>query len=436
MRNNRTLYLNLIIILLYWLVLQDFILALIYNVIKSSIITNILFYSKDVIFICLTVYAVFKFKIKTVLIYDFLLLFLLIFISACYSLFFYNISIMQLLQNIRDVILLIGFIIIGTCISKKDFFEFFIVKRYFNFLIFCAVFGIAEYLLDKIIGTKSFWYNIVGITEYYVDIKGQGGRLVDGLPGNFYGDYGNGYFSSKRLVGFWMGPLTAAYVLLIPLIYYSVQFFMYDKMNNVCALKLIVLFIAVLLTHTRVIIFLYLAFFTIVFIYFLRRHTRYFGLICILLLGLALIIAILNIDRIYKLIYDGSTLGHLQAFFGALYEINFSIIGMGFGAFGINGSTSTESMYLTIWGNLGLLGLVAYIFPLYVCYNKLRKNKNNNAFNETILYALVCFFITGFISEQLSAYTTMAPFYILLGVSFSKINEAARLNSNLGIKTM
>lgn len=410
-------FIKLILLLLYWVVLQDFVLALLYKITGSAFFVKILFYSKDVLFVALILYTIFKNKIPTVLFVSFIGLFICIGISSIIAIFKLDISFMSLIQNIRNIILLIGFVIIGYGIKDKQYFEKAIQKKYFPFLVFCAAVGIIEYYLDIFIGTKSFWTDVVGITEFYCDIKGQANRMVMGFPGNFYGDYGTGYFSAKRMVGFWMGPLTSAYALLIPLTYYFLKVLIYKNTKVKTVLSLGLLAYALYLTHTRAIIITFMAIALLIFFIFLKQHLKKDTLIIIILIAIVAFIAVLIIkaDYFYSVLYDGSTIGHIESVQQALISIGFNLFGSGIGYLGINGGIGTESAYLTILGNLGIVGFIFYILPFVVCMWRLLKNRNKNLLLLTVFYTGLCYAVTGLISEQLFAYTSIAPFYVLLG---------------------
>lgn len=421
---HKSPYYILAVWILYWVVFQDFILAILYNATGNKLIVNLLFYSKDVIFVGLTLYTLLFKKTPTAICISFYGIAICILISTIKTfLFSKDVPITQILQNIRMIILLSGFVIVGIGIKDKLEFKKFIVNRYFPFLVFCAFIGIIEYVLDILVGTRTFWLNIVGITNYYTDIKGEAGRLVAGFPGNFYGDYGNGFFSSKRMVGFWMGPLTSGYALLVPLVFYTILIFAFKDKSWRHIGYLIILMLAVLLTHTRAIILVYIAIMLLYALYHLLLvHKKFLMRTWIVFFGIAsiiLCIILLNIDSLRAILFDGSTRGHVLALFEALNTVRLSLFGSGINALGIAGETGTESSYVTLMGNVGLIGLILYLIPLVYASKVFFGQKSKDVIAVTMFLCMIAYALTGVISEQLFAYTSLAPFYMMLGCYIS-----------------
>ena len=100
----------------------------------------------------------------------------------------------------------------------------------------------------------------------------------------------------------------------------------------------------------------------------------------------------------------------------AVENIKITFFGEGFGAIGMFGSVGSENMYLTLLGNAGILGLslflAVFIRQILLCW--LNRSDGTHV-TLTVFYASVALMVTGVISEQLGAYTTIAPFYTMLG---------------------
>ena len=420
-KNVTNLISNLVFLILYWVILQDLVLSIFYKVTGSLLLTNLIFYAKDVLFVFLFVLTFFRTRFPYPFALGVIIYLAIVVWCMIYSLVFQQIGLFNVLQNVRNGILLPCFIAIGYSIRESNLFEI-RLRKYINFTLVCVVFGYIDYFADIILGTQSFWKNIVGITEFYSDIKGQADRLVNGLPGNFYGQYGQEFFSVKRLVGLWMGPLTAAYILLIPSVYYFSVFIKHIKLKKnikiiiLDVLILIYLDIAIYLTHTRAIILVLMLAYIIIYMKNINAKARLFSFIVIILS--ALFISTLMIDKLMQYFFDGSTIGHINSIMQVLSLNNLTLFGKGFGNFGVTGEVGTESTYLTILGNQGLVCVIIYITFLLYFSIKCLKSKENLCFIVGVMG--IAYFLTGFISEQLTAYTSIASFYIFLGYYFHK----------------
>lgn len=418
MSSRSKLFEKIIFYLSIWTVLQDFVLPIILNITNSVLFTKILFFSKDVLMISLFIWSLFRIK-KFKLLHFIILLFyfLILFIQLSRSLLFNNIDIVVILSSTRSWLLAPCFITIGCAIKNLEYFKK-KMKHFMNFLLFTAVIGIIEYLIDVYVtSTIPFWTNVIKIGDYMTLIKDQGNRLHHGLPGNFYGQYGGEFFSQKRLVSFWAVPLTAAYILSIPTIYYFIIGF--KNKNSLNIIKSLVILLAVWLTHTRAIsLQLLVVLFLIPF--FLSRKVRKYYL---LLIPLIFIVVIVQFDQIYAFIYDGSTIEHIRQFTESFAKLNF--FGNGIGTFGVDANITTESAYISCFGQLGFFGFIAYVLinlfiPFYCFTNKKRKNKY-----VYILFIAFVFLVTGLVSEQLIAYTSVAPYYVFISFyyNYSKNNR-------------
>lgn len=295
----------------------------------------------------------------------------------------------------------------------KRFFDWYSLK----FITFVAIFGIVDYFLDKTIGTIPFWTETIGFGHYLEDIKNN--VLINGLPGNFYGQYGGEFFTQKRLVGFWGTPLTSGYGLLISVLY-SFSCFLTDKKDSkkrAAFLVFCINFIALLLTFTRAIILPSLVAIALLFIILKPKYRSVFILTC---LFLCIVVFSALSEKIMNYIYDGSTIEHINQVVNSFSQV--SVFGDGFGSFGIYSSVGTESTYITLLGEIGAIGLFLFVFIyLYGVASllKIRRKSSRLSTNPlflTMLFASLIYLATGFISEQLTAFTTIAPFGLFFGV--------------------
>jgi len=296
--------------------------------------------------------------------------------------------------------------------SMEKFFKWYSLKL----ITFVALFGLLDYFLDRTIGTITFWTNTIGFGHYLEDIKNN--VLINGLPGNFYGEYGNGFFSQKRLVGFWGTPLTSGYGLLMSVLFCfsSLLFCGNQKEKKWLFLSFFINLLALILTFTRGIIIP--AIFLLPIVFFVFKPKYRLG-IAISLLFVAIVGITLFGEKALNYIYDGSTMEHIRQVTDSLSRI--SILGSGYGSFGIYSNIGTESTYITLLGQIGIIGMLLFVAIYLMSLMKTVKSYSKHSLfvNKPLLIAIILsglvYFATGFISEQLTAYTTIAPFGIFLG---------------------
>lgn len=412
------IYNMLICYLLIWVVFQDFFISIFYNITGIKSISKILLYSKDIIMISLFVDGSLKILFNKIRIKKLKKLFIGIYsyfivvgIYTLITLFTTDIEILSMVATLRGIILLPVFIVISLGVNNYKELLDFLKNKYFIFLIVIAFVGI----IDFYISSKGFWREIIGIGKYTADIKEQANRLVEGLPGNFYGDYGSGFFTQKRLVSVWAVPLTAAYALCIPFIYYLLSIKEFSKKYLKEIIYSIVLFFSIYLTHTRGILLPCIAIVLCFIIYKLRKYGyKFFITVGVLLLFFIIVFW----KSIYIKIFDGSTHGHIYSLITSVKQIN--ILGSGIGTFGVWSNISTENAYFTIMGQIGLIGLILYLWIWGVCIKVILNKANIDKLESTILLTSFVYLFTGLISEQIFAFTTIIPYYLLLGTINNK----------------
>lgn len=416
LRIKRNPYNNIVKILLVWIMIQDFVLSLLYTATGARSIVVLLFYMKDIILMGLTISVLLKnIKVSKEVFASYMYI-VLIFIYGFITLTGGNITITALLHSIRSLILFPCFFVIGAGVQDVEDINLFFDRSVLKLVMISCVFGIIDYFLDEIIGTKNVWTNVIGIGNFMTQIKGQENTLVQGLPGNFYGSYGGEYFSQKRLVGMWASPLTAAYWLVLPWLYCFIKIVNKEKRY----MSYLILFtISIMLTRTRAIILTII----LIGVFWGFKNSKIFRQFSVVGLLFALLFVFNYRTRVASFLYDGSTAGHMIEFFCALSEIKF--FGGGLGTFGIisvvnniYGAQGTESAYLSIAGQMGW-GMLAFFMILYfVPLFKIKRSYHKTVFENLIITSAIVFAITGIISEQLLAYTSIAQFYIWYGMVF------------------
>ena len=417
MKRRPALYDNLILFLMYWVIFQDLLLPLVYKYTGMSSVTSVLFYFKDLMMIGLFVAAVFTRRIERRLM-SLSLLYLAGFVVTFVITMLRDVPLMNALQSGRGMLLMPVFLCIGSAISDKEAFQNAVVRRYFPVLLLSVLFGIADWALDKVIGTQELWRTGIGLTQYLTDVKHQGPYMVMGLPGNFYGSYGNDFFSVKRLVGFWAGPLTAAYSLLLPMLFYYFDLhaelkpgIRVSRLPKLIALLLLV--VGVYLTRTRAILLLGILMIGLYSVFHFRKNMR---ITLLGVLGVVAVLSIMDYGALWRFLYDGSTAGHIISIIDAIENMKLSIFGNGFAYVGIYGSIGSENTYLSLLGNMGIWGLGLYVIIFARQILRCRSTaKNGNSFDQAVFYTGMAMAASGMISEQLTAFTTIAPVYILLG---------------------
>ena len=410
MKPNK-MYNKITLLLFIWITFQDFFLAIFYNYTHAIFLTKLLFYFKDFLLILLFSFSIFNNRFKKSTLITLFCYFLLLFILTIPSIG--NYSLVTILGGIRGWILAPCLILIGYNLSCDVSSTSRIMKFFSNFFFFIAIFGIIEYITDVyLFSTIPFWKNIVGIGPFISDIKGMGKTLVYDLPGNFYGSYGNNYFSTKTLVSFYANHLTFGYVFVVPCLY---LFFLiiYNQATKYDILKFVIICLAIILSYTRAIIFLLFA--IMIFVAFLRKEKC--RTLILLLFPVAILIAIIKFEKMYKYIFDGSFNSHILNILNGFKHI--SIMGNGISSVGVWSDVGTESTYLSCIGQIGIIGLTLYvtinIYPILKIKSININNEKKSFLFDICLYSLITYMISGLISEQLTGFTSIAPFYLFYG---------------------
>ncbi|MCR5768059.1 MAG: hypothetical protein K6G45_06165 [Lachnospiraceae bacterium] len=402
-------YEKLIIYLLYWSILQDFVLPLIYKLSGSLLLTNILFYQKDIIFFILLIWCLSKKQNKDIFVIS--VAFALVIGTGVIHGFINGASISAIVSDARGLIILPGFLLIGYRIKNEDFKEF-LVNRYIPFLVFCALFGLFDYVLDLATGTKEFWTNGIGLTRYLIDIKHideSSNSIIMGLPGNFYGYGSNGeFYAAKRVVSFWANPLGAGYVLIIPSVYYFFNLIYFKKRDKKTIILTLICFVAVFLTKTRAIL---LGFGVAIFIFAITKLEKRAYIIVTGIFGVIILMMRKGINAFISFFVDGSTMGHLAHLLNPRYLFNF--FGNGVGMSG----NQVESVFLTIISHIGWIGLILYVILYCTVMIKTYKNRYICDLSLMVAYVTIIYFVGGVFSAMLLRYTTVVPLFIMLGYS-------------------
>ena len=426
-KRKKSLYDNLVWALLIWCVLQDFVLAAMLKITRVTAFVNILFYSKDIMLIVLFVAALFRKKFPKNMAASYIVYFALVGIQTGVTLASRGgqLSITSVLSSVRGLILLPVLTFVGFSVRNKGLFLE-KTKKYYRFLMVIAIIGIIEFIADILFGTKSFWMDTLGLNDFYTVIKGQPALIENGTPGNWYTDIGRGYRTQKRLISIWAAPLTAGFVLLLPALYYVMKLFKKKKMFS-RAMKInqsnhlftvIICSVALLLTFTRQTILPYIMLCVASYLYYNKKNRKVL-FICIGLL--ALIAGIGLSSQIISYLNNGSTRVHIIQIQNGLSHLNF--LGSGVGTFGtrLTGAIGTESQYITLVGQLGVLALPIYLiimlYPVFYCRRKANTiEKDTRVMIVSVCFAGLTYALAGIVSETVAAFTSIAQYFVLIGV--------------------
>ena len=197
-----------------------------------------------------------------------------------------------------------------------------------------------------------------------------------------------------------------------------------ETFKNFCALFFTA--IALVLTFTRQTLILYIAFAFFIFLYYRKRSNRKV-IICASLI-VTIFGAIILWEKIVNYIYNGSTIAHIMRFQESLQKISF--FGSGIGAFGTRfaGAIPTESQYLTLVGQLGIISIIPYliilIMPINFCMHRARKLEDEV---KLIIYGIcfcgIIYAVAGLVSETVAAFTSIAQYYVLIGFAWGYCNK-------------
>ena len=208
---NKYICTSFAILLAFITFTQDYIASFINKAIGSKLSFSYLLF-KDLMIIIFFILAIFVSFCKLKIEYKMSLIVMLLLISLayCVSSSINNENYFTVIISYRSFLIPILALAVGLYYHK--FFDIHIIMKS------CTLIAIVSGVLDCVL-LDSLWHG-VSITNFYENVKHD--PLINGLPANLYGDYGNGYFSTRRNVGLTGVPLTYAY-LLLPVIAYWVN---------------------------------------------------------------------------------------------------------------------------------------------------------------------------------------------------------------------
>lgn len=297
-----------------------------------------------------------------------------------------------------------------------------------------AVFGMVEVF---ILGAD-FWRGLE-IERYWVEVKGFSPRtIVDGLPANFYGQYGlvselgRGI---RRLASTYGDPLAAGYSLFFAaLLCFAALRYGESRFRASYALGFAALTAALALTVSRVALGALVIGCALILV---RERTllgaRGWAALTLVLLGLLVFFRHALAPAFVSAITleDPSTRSHLLDLARGVQTLASprTLLGFGLGTAGAPAAASavhigiTESAYLVLLAQVGIAGVVLFLGAMIATYRFVARRAEASAAAPFPLHAanagLVGYALSGVVSEQIFTTTSLAPFWILLGSAVS-----------------
>lgn len=312
----------------------------------------------------------------------------------------------------RQIMTPVILILYGRCLrlSDKDMTEY--LKFVVRLGLFQALFGFAELF---ILGDR-FWLSI-NISKLF-ETKGFTRWALDGLPGNYYSaDFYHIIGKSiRRLVGITTDPLLTAHYLALCVI---ILLFTKVESNELLRyIEIIAMSIAILLTISKgAILIIGIAYTYKLWIY--NRKLSYFAIGAVIA-GVFVVIRS-NLFRTVAI--------HMSGFSTGLSDL--SLFGGGLGTAGnlasLSGSSSTsgESFFGMILGQMGIIGLVLFIWMVYKMNKSIVRKKHSRHVYAIAAYVLAVM-VEAIVSESAINFVGSGCAFIILG--FFSILKISRNN--------
>jgi len=345
----------------------------------------------------------------------------------------YDLPISLRLTTFRAVILPVLLYFVGRYTLLNDH----KISKLFKIIIIMGVISASFGLVEILVPIKYIWNGILDLGGYLTNIKGFARELPQNVPLNFWGYLG------RRLAGLSASPLAQGYFLeFIFFLIISGWIYKFHKKS----ILIILILIAELLTITRASI---LSMLLVLPLFFLLQPAKVYlkKVIFIYLIILILLLPFLSkvIDLGEKTLYlgEGSSIRHAKAIefsISNLEKVMFS--GQGFGTAGgwvtsLGGEVlgAWENAYTVIAFQIGVPGLILFLGWWFLMTLKILNSwlKESAPFKKMIFLAVslgnIAYFLTGFVSEQILTFSSVAHFWIFSGIAvnlaFQKNDEVA-----------
>ena len=333
-----------------------------------------------------------------------------------------------LFTTFRSGILPVLFVFAGKWLNLNKQEIMLLCKIIIAISIISVLFGVIEVFLP----VEVFWNGIFDLGGYHTHIKGIT-KLTQGIPGNFWGN-----IFKRRMAGTIGCPLALGYYLIMPILLLQENLFLINKKR---IFVLLILFAGLLLTETRA------AIAGCVVAYGLYNIDAFKRIIFTLKIRKSLVKQIILVVLVFVCMFifsrkaryfivntanfrEGRMISHMKSCMTGVKNIpNVIMIGKGWGTAGgwaalQAGKTvgAGESTYLTLIYQVGGIGLLLFLLWWFLCFYKIKINFKDSedifwqTMRKVILSASVVYFLTGFMSEQILSFTSIAHFWILFGV--------------------
>lgn len=428
MKKNTFFYFILMLIL--WIVHQDIILPLFLKYGMDPLFVKGLLLSKELLLISAIIYLIFNyFKYKKNRS-------LLVFIPILYiglTLIYFWVGVggwYVKCAAVRSLSLPVLLFLVGCGVKLTQN----NIKTLIYFLIVVGIYISCFGYIERFLFSLEFWSKNIEIGSYISQIKGVSGFVTDGVHGNIFSNFG------RRMVGPFGNPLSFAYFLVIPTVMMFALF--HEKTNNSklwISLGLVILLSAIVFSITRAVIlclgislFLYLLF---------SKEWKTLGH----LLGVTSIILLIGFNHWFGIFVNSiyleetSAVSHFKDFMMGLQYIMANPLGRGVGmagAWAISLSKDVigpgEVSYFVIVFQIGVVGLVLFLLFWFLPNIKIWKvSSKKEHFYENILFvsitiASLCYFLTGWFSEQIFTFTSVAHYWILLGIATRLVEDKSK----------
>ncbi len=284
----------------------------------------------------------------------------------------------------------------------------------------------------------------------YIAIKNNTPELISAEPGEMLYIVNFGGFTIKRIMSFFLSPLSIAYFLILPFsLFLSGQLGISEKRNSVLTYSLpilILISITMLLSNTRAVI---AACSFIVVIFYSGKHwikALFFSGIIALFLSVtflkSVIVETVNLE-------DPSAAAHAYAYVIGFENIISHPFGIGLGKagpvagqtgavgiYGGNDATVGESLYLSMAVEKGIFSVILFLLfavSIAIAGRKLSTSTFVDPviklIGKTVLIATICFIIASVSTEHWLGFQSSAIYWWFAGL-------AVQLNNQLKYKTV
>lgn len=333
------------------------------------------------------------------------------------------------LTAFRAVILPLLLYFVGryTLLNKNE------ISLLLRLIILIGVISVILGVIELLLPTKYTWNGIFNLSGYLTNIKGFTREMPQNVPVNFFGYLG------RRLAGLSASPLAQGYFLefiFFLLLASWIHGFNFSKKFFL----LLMILVGELLTITRASIltmFFVLPVFFLVHpkVSYLRKISYIYVVILIVLLPF--LNSVLDLGEKTLFLGEGSAKRHIYALDYSIKNLEEVIfVGKGFGTAGgwvtsLGGEVlgAWENAYAVIAFQIGIPGLILFlvwwgllaatIFNAWI--------KKSSPLYRTLFAAVslgcIAYFLTGFVSEQILTFSSVAHFWIFAGIAVSLRTE-------------